>query len=447
MTLGLLLAALPLAPTLTVTNLKNGDAYPCPVALVRGETTSPRVAVLNAEFDDEDGRNDVASFDGRYAVLIPLRSGNNRLTVMAGTASKRLTVRFDPPSTPYRVVPVYVTANDGDTRYASPRPDDDYDFRARIGTAALLMQVLTAERLNELGFGRKCFALDLDGRGRPLVRTLKLEQPASELRPRDGGDLWGFLYGILDKLYPFDRNKAMTVMAFTSYDGTTQKAQAHTALGGGGLGLFGGAATWSWPRNLREADDVFLDATVIDPTKALDDSAYRSTVWGLASTTMGAVLHEMGHTFGLPHVDDPNDLMSRGFDRFNRFFVAFEPNRKGRQDAKVHPLSDAAYWNPYYAAQLAAHPWFQPKGVAEAKGELTVKRENGVFRVASPSGLAFVGYETGDPVKRYKVEKLGKGDVVLDVAGMLRDLGEPEKVTLRVIDRAGRMQTVADIER
>lgn len=447
MTLGLLLSALPLAPALTITNLKDGDAYPCPVALIRGETTAPRVAVTNAEYDDEDGRNDAASFEGRYAVLIPLRSGPNRLTVTAGGASKRVTVRFEPPATPYRVVPVYVTANDGDTRYTSPRADDDYDYRARIGTAALLMQVFTAERLNELGFGRKCFALDLDGRGRPVVRVQRLEEPASALRPRDGGDLWGFLYGILDKVYPFDRHKAMTVMAFTAYDGATQKAQAHTALGGGGLGLFGGAAMWSWPRNLREADDVFLDATPIDPTKALDDSAYRSTVWGLASTTMGAVLHEMGHTFGLPHVDDPNDVMSRGFDRFNRFFVSYEPNRKGRQDAKVHPLSEAAYWNPYYAAQLAAHPWFQPKGVAEAVGALTAKREGGVYRIASPSGLAFVGYETGDPVKRYKVAKVDPGGLVLDVAGMFRDLGEPEKITLRIMDRAGRMETVSDIQR
>ena len=77
------------------------------------------------------------------------------------------------------------------------------------------------------------------------------------------------------------------------------------------------------PRYLHRGD-VFQDDTRVDGTKVHDDSAGRSTYWGLAATTIGATLHEMGHTFGLPHCKDGRGIMTRGFDRFNRVFTLVE---------------------------------------------------------------------------------------------------------------------------
>ena len=47
-----------------------------------------------------------------------------------------------------------------------------------------------------------------------------------------------------------------------------------------------------------------MDTTRINPKEFMSDSIFRHTYWGAASTTIGATLHEMGHTFGLPHTND-----------------------------------------------------------------------------------------------------------------------------------------------
>jgi hypothetical protein len=69
------------------------------------------------------------------------------------------------------------------------------------------------------------------------------------------------------------------------------------------------------------------------------------------------VLHELGHTFELPHSDDPRCIMSRGFDYFRRTFVAAET-----RDGGLMPVEDAdeAYFSPEMALRLAESPWFQP---------------------------------------------------------------------------------------
>ncbi len=54
------------------------------------------------------------------------------------------------------------------------------NFRAKIGTAALLWQTATAERLNDAGYGRRTFSLELDEAGDPVVWVLRGEKTAVE---------------------------------------------------------------------------------------------------------------------------------------------------------------------------------------------------------------------------------------------------------------------------
>lgn len=51
----------------------------------------------------------------------------------------------------------------------------------------------------------------------------------------------------------------------------------------------------------------------------MDDSNYRGTHGGCLATTLGSVLHELGHTFDLGHTRD--GIMGRGFDYVDRVFV------------------------------------------------------------------------------------------------------------------------------
>lgn len=63
----------------------------------------------------------------------------------------------------------------------------------------------------------------------------------------------------------------------------------------------------------------FLDTTFIDTEQLMDDSNYRGTHAGCLATTLGSVLHELGHTFDLGHTRE--GIMGRGFDYVDRVFV------------------------------------------------------------------------------------------------------------------------------
>ena len=45
---------------------------------------------------------------------------------------------------------------------------------------------------------------------------------------------------------------------------------------------------------------------------------YRGTYGGCFSTTLGALVHELGHSLDLGHTE--NGIMARGFDDMDRFF-------------------------------------------------------------------------------------------------------------------------------
>jgi hypothetical protein len=98
------------------------------------------------------------------------------------------------------------------------------------------------------------------------------------------------------------------------------------------------------------------DNRVIDPKIELDDSGLRYRAWANASTTIGAMMHELGHTFGLPHTVDNRCIMSRGFDQFGAAMIGFEPGPKDQNRA-----TPASYWDAVHSARLSLSPFFQPR--------------------------------------------------------------------------------------
>jgi hypothetical protein len=440
------------AGEIAITNIQDGETIRYPIALLRGTApAATQIEVTNRDNRRPDGTNEAPVVDGKYAILVELVEGANRLTLTAGDETAKLTLTYRPMTTPYKLNVVYVTASDGDTHYETPRSDDDYDFRARLDTAAKLMQTFTAESLNDSGLGRKTFNLDLDENGKVRANVLSYPATAEELRAKSGGDLYGMLYGWIDSRFPASRNKNAVIMAFTQYDREKREARAHTALGGGGMGLFGGATVFAWPKSIREVTSVFSDATPVDPATTCDDSAGRSTIWGLASTCIGAVMHEMGHTFGLPHTNDPYCIMSRGFDHMNRCFTVIEP-KSGRSEEPIRfKPEETAHWSPYYAAQLAQHRWFQPdaREFSDENGpRATYDAASETFVFEAPNGLAFYGFNSGpDPVDKtfFNVIKEPKQtEVRVPTADVRAKLGDASPLTIILIDRQGNTMHLSD---
>jgi hypothetical protein len=430
---------------ITVENVEQGETLRYSVTLLRGVASGEKLKVVNQNNPNINGTNEVQVHDGRYVTVVELKPGRNHLKLMSGSESKQIEISYKTMKTPYVVNVVYVTPQDGDTHYATPYANDDFDYKARLDTAIRLMQTFTAEQMNMLGYGRKTFNLKLDKNGRIDIRTVAYPMSVEDLRMKDGNQLYSLLYGWIDKQFPMKTNKNIVIMGFSGYDGVTKKASAHTALGGGGQALFGGCDIFCWPRNLQEVEKVFSDDTPIDPTKALDDSAYRSTIWGVASTTIGAWLHESGHTFGLPHIEDPNDIMSRGFDRFNRFFTLLEPKSKRNKEPIKFGDNERAHWAPYYAAQLSVNRWFQiDSKLFKDLDNPKLAVVDASVRISAPNGLALVCCQVGDPVNQrwFKIVNSGPKSAQFSIEDLRKNLGVTGAFRVMAFDRQGIMTSL-----
>ncbi len=335
---------------ITVANIREGETIRYPVAFLRGTANGPgELRVLNRDNSRPDGTNSVPVEAGAFKVLVELQPGLNHLELTAGTQRTAFTLTYRPMTTPYRVNVLYVGASDGEMKYPTERDDDPQNVADRLDTALKLMQTFTAERLHDAGFERRTFPLDFQPSGRIVVHTLRFPAKAEELKKFDSNALWQKYYPWTGQQFNEDKNKCLVI---TLYVGG--------ALGAGHQAMFGAYGLHVWPSSIRDAYRAFTDTTPVNPARVSDDSVGRSVAWGLAATTMGAALHELGHTFGLEHSPDGESIMSRGFDHFNRFFTVVEQPSRLTPSPTAFADTAVAQWEAPYAARLSVNPWFQP---------------------------------------------------------------------------------------
>ncbi|MBQ8286350.1 MAG: hypothetical protein IJZ10_08605 [Thermoguttaceae bacterium] len=204
-----------------IENFTSGEAVSYSVALLRG--TAPgvergTVVVENLSSSRPTRVTRAPVVAGRFKVLVELVPGENRLTPAVGGSRIDFFLTRRPDDNPRFVRLIYFVDSTGDETFATPEfwtandaknaeigqnrgneavltdgatvetstetartgEKTSNNFRAKIGTAALLWQTATAERLNDAGYGRRTFSLELDEAGDPIVWVLRGEKTAAE---------------------------------------------------------------------------------------------------------------------------------------------------------------------------------------------------------------------------------------------------------------------------
>lgn len=435
-------APAPSRPTIRPANYQEGQIVRHPVPLIRGELDDAgltTVTAVNTTSDRPTREINGLAHRGRFKVLTELLPGENRLLIRAGKAEVPLTLIYRPQTTRYIVRCIYLTDNSGNTAYQSPLENDPQDYAAKLDTAMKLLQTFTAERNYDLGFGRRTFKLELDSGGRVKVHLFKCAEEAEHYYALEDGEWWGRMAQELEEKHPTRFGKNVAIAAYTRFDPATGKARGHTALGGGGLALFGSGNLFTWPSRLQDVQSAFMDARVLDPAKVFSDSAFRHTHWGAASTTMGATLHELAHTFGLPHTREPMDIMTRGFDQFNRVFTFMDPPSAGRSEPFEFPDDEVACFPPISATALLPCRWFaMSERSFDERGTTTIRLDDAHEQVvvSADLALAYVGISVKGDAVYHLVPPADAGRVVVPLADFRKHL-DGDEFEVRVIDERG----------
>ena len=185
-----------------------------------------------------------------------------------------------------------------------------------------------------------------------MVHVFKSKLTSAEIWSKSESELWEeHAKELIESELYTDDVKFLAVMSSTRYENASEKrpsshsellsmVRGHAALGGGGLALFGSGCLYTWPKKLDEVQERLEDGTEVDWLHYMDDSAFRYCIsefrqgimvnrriqflsrhtWGAClSTSLGSIVHELGHCFDLVHADA--GVMARGFDDIDRYFT------------------------------------------------------------------------------------------------------------------------------
>lgn len=351
-----------------VENLVAEEQLHYPLALLKGTCHDEAPHITIHDKNDPNHSLTFTSVDGQFKALWMLNEGGNTLVLNDGiNVPTTFPLNYSPIESGKWIRPVYLLASDSDGTFDAPAGEANNTQSAvqRLSLGALLMQTFMAEKMSEADYGRKTSRLKYDQESMPKVEVIRTSNKVDDYFQTQSskGDYayYSMVLGDLANLPERDGSKDIVIPSFTRYDGGTRTIQGHTALGIDRLGLFSSATLHTWAESIDQIADRFSDTTRIDTSELFDDSVGRGTHWANYATGLGATLHELGHTLGLPHTDQYNSMpktgiMWRGFDNLNLAFMLQQPD-----DASTYYDDEAgAFWHPESARLLNRSAWMHP---------------------------------------------------------------------------------------
>lgn len=453
---------------IVVTNYLAGETVRYPLVLLSG--TLSDVACGSMTVVNESSRMDSRCMEGnalrgRFKALTELRPGKNRLAISAGREKKSFILNYKPQTNPYQVRAVHFTDKSGDPTYDTQFKDDSQDYRAKWDAALKIIQLFTAEEMYRQGYGRKTFNLELDKDGKVVVHVVKGKGTFEEMQRLSGGEAYGAAETAIAEQLPQGPYKNLVCVGFSRHVKGTGSATAYAALGGGDLALMGGACFYTWPTGVTNIQNTFMSNVQIDDKNFHADDVSRYAVWATAATTIGSGLHELGHTFTLPHTRYiRNCIMMRGADCLNRYFTFVDPPWrqcktyeefqdnvepvwsseyvKGKSSAQTRFIGSQACWSDVSAAALAPNRWFaldERRYSGNSTIDFAVDAPTEELVIRSKDGLAFACVEIPGMADEYD-RRAGVAALPLELRSRLADIvGKygTTHVTVRVVDGMG----------
>ncbi|MEI7835180.1 MAG: hypothetical protein WCK05_02065 [Planctomycetota bacterium] len=388
-------------PAIAVNSYENGETVRYPLVLLKGELADRAISEVTAtntssKRDSRDMQG--PAYQGRFKVLAELVPGENRLAIRAGAQTTDFVLHYKPQTNPYKVRAVFFTDKTGDPTYESQFKDDSQNNRDKWDASLKLMQMFTAEEMRRNGYGRKTFNLELDEDGKVIVHIAKGKGSFEEMQKIEGGAVYDPAAEAIHEQLPKGPYKNLVCVAFSRHNKQTGRASAYTALGGDDVALMGGACFYTWPTGVKNILKTFLSDVQIDKANFHADDRERYAVWATAATTVGSGLHEVGHTFTLPHtLSHKRGIMLRGADSLNRYFSFIDPpcDTNNRQYTRF-PDSEQAYWSDVSAAALAPSRWLalDDRTYTQANTiSFAIDAKTGELVARSDDGLAFLCVE------------------------------------------------------
>lgn len=265
--------------------------------------------------------------------------------------------------------------------------------KLRVG--GRMMQAFTLDEMAKNGVGKRCFQFveevskstiskqeEANGVSRSQIKihVIRSDLTVAQLRDmnyaqqnknaKEAGKLFGAAMDALKKYGgPFsdgETSKNPVLAAVLLMDAHWSRQDncilCHAALGGGNdrikLAIFGSHGIHSWPLNWESIFRSLTDCSTLSLDEVANDCNQCSSRWECLCVTLGAFMHEIGHSLGCPHQE--NGVMLRDYITMDRKFLSAERYCMRTKKPQWGPVldKDEPGWNRLDIMRFLFHPAF-----------------------------------------------------------------------------------------